>query len=311
MDEEMQSLLENRTWELAKKPEGVKPVPMKWVYKIKRDAFGIVERYKSRMVAKGYLQKQGIDFEEIYAPVTKHTTLRALPAAVAERHLELHQLDVKPAFLKGELEEEIRMQHPQGYEQGGFGMVCRLKRIQYGLRQAPRVWHTRLKEELEDFEFVAFLADAALFSGVGNGERVYLIGSAEQLNRTLEERARALQGCDVEAGGFCGNIVIASYTQNRVPSSVYGKLPWEMFYGEERLRRAENEATSELSAEDKEIVESLKPGTLWYGLVMTPDNIQRYVELCLALCPEDYLKMKPACRFPEDQLTSRLSAQLS
>ena len=89
MDEEMRSLWENGTWELVEKPEGVKPVPMKWVYKIKRDAQGNVERYKSRLVAKGYLQRQGIDFEEVYAPVSKHTTLRALLAVVAERDLEL------------------------------------------------------------------------------------------------------------------------------------------------------------------------------------------------------------------------------
>src|SRR3569833_2696538 len=78
-------------------------------------------------------------------------------------------------FLFGELEEEIYMQQAQVYEQGGPGMVCHLKRTLYGLRQAPRAWHTRLKEELGNFEFVASFADAALFVGVVNGERVYLI----------------------------------------------------------------------------------------------------------------------------------------
>jgi hypothetical protein len=112
MDEKMRSFLENDTWELVERSKGVKPIPMKWVYKVKRDAQGNVERYKSRLVAKGFLQKQGVDFEEVYASMSKHTTLRTLLAIVAHQDLELHQLDVKTAFLNGELEEEIYMQQP-------------------------------------------------------------------------------------------------------------------------------------------------------------------------------------------------------
>jgi hypothetical protein len=107
IDEEFASLLENGTWEVENLPDGFKALPMKWVYKIKRDANGNIERYKARLVAKGYLQKQGVDFEEVYAPVSKHTTLRALLAVVAARDMELHQLDVKTAFLIGELKEKI------------------------------------------------------------------------------------------------------------------------------------------------------------------------------------------------------------
>ena len=163
MDEEFKSLLENQTWDLVECPPGVKPVPMKWVYKIKRNADGSVERFKARLVAKGFLQKQGVDFEEVYAPVSKQTTVRALLAVCAEKDLELEQLDVKTAFLNGHLEEEIYMQQAQGYEEGEKSVVYKLKRAIYGLRQAPRAWYLRLKEEMERLGWTVSGADPALF----------------------------------------------------------------------------------------------------------------------------------------------------
>lgn len=95
---------------------------MEWLYK--RDADGNVKRYKSRLVAKGFMQREGIDFEEVYAAVSKHTTMKALLATVANQDLELDKLDVKTAFLKGVLEEEIYIRQPEGYEHSGPKMVC-------------------------------------------------------------------------------------------------------------------------------------------------------------------------------------------
>ena len=175
MNEEFKSLLENGTWELVECPLGVKPIPVKWVYKIKRNADGSVERFKARLVAKGFLQKQGIDFEEVYAPVSKQTTVRALLAVCAEKDLELEQLDVKTAFLNGHLEEEIYMQQAQGYEEGGRTVVCKLKRAIYGLRQAPRAWYLRLKEEMEKLGWTVSGADPALFVRRENGELFYAL----------------------------------------------------------------------------------------------------------------------------------------
>jgi hypothetical protein len=173
-------------------------------------------------VAKGYLQKQGIDFEEVYAPVSKLTKLRALLAVVAERDLELHQLDVKTAFLNGELEEQIYMQQPQGYEQGGPEMVCRLKCTLYGLRQAPRAWHMRLMEELGNFEFVASMADAALFTGIIAGERIYLVVwvddilvAAREAERIAKVKAHLAEKFDVRDLGEATYFLGMELTRNR------------------------------------------------------------------------------------------------
>jgi hypothetical protein len=149
--------------------------PFRFTTKIKRDANGNIERYKARLVAKGYLQKQGVDFKEVYAPVSKHTTLRALLPVVAARDLELHQLDVKTAFLNEELEEEIYMQQAQGYEEGGPGMVCHLKKTLYGLRQAHRACNTRLKAELEALGFRASETDPALFVKGAGRQAIYVL----------------------------------------------------------------------------------------------------------------------------------------
>jgi hypothetical protein len=128
------------------------------VFKIKKDAAGNIERYKARLVAKGFMQREGIDFNEVYAPVSKHTTLRALLSTVAVENLELHQLDVRTAFLNGILEEDIYMAQPPGYEKGGPRTTCHLKKALYGLKQAPRG-----KGELESMGFEASETDAGLY----------------------------------------------------------------------------------------------------------------------------------------------------
>jgi len=175
MNEEIASLQANGAWVLVEEPQGVKSIPVRWIFKKKLDAQGNIERYKARLVAKGFMQREGLDFNEVFAPVSKHTTLRTLLGMVASQDLELHQLDIKTAFLNGELEETIYMQQPRGYEEGSTNTVCLLKKSLYGLRQAPRAWHTRLKQELEHMGFTASEADPGLYTAHYKHTSIYLL----------------------------------------------------------------------------------------------------------------------------------------
>ena len=140
MQEEIEALHKNKKWELMPLPAGRKPIGNKWVYKIKRNGDDQVERYRARLVVKGYAQKEGVDFNEIFSPVVRMTTVRVVLAMCATYDLHLEQLDVKTAFLHENLEEEIYMLQPEGFKQKGKeNLVCRLNKSLYGLKQAPQV----------------------------------------------------------------------------------------------------------------------------------------------------------------------------
>ena len=138
MHEEMDSLHNNNTYELVELPKGKKALRNKWVFKLKKDGEKLV-KYKARLVVKGFNQKQGIDFDEIFSPVVKMSSIRVILGLTASLDLVLEQMDVKTAFLHGDLEEEIYMVQPEGFEaKGKEHKVCRLKKSLYGLKQAPR-----------------------------------------------------------------------------------------------------------------------------------------------------------------------------
>ncbi|CAI7817015.1 unnamed protein product, partial [Closterium sp. NIES-54] len=147
-EDEFQSHIENETWTLTNLPPGMKALDCTWVLRVKTDAEGRLERRKTRLVIKGFQQREGIDFQEVFAPVAKAPTLRLLLAAAAVCGWKVEQMDVKTAFLYGVVDEEIYMKQPEGYDDGS-GRVCKLNKAISGLKQAPRCWYARLVEVLE------------------------------------------------------------------------------------------------------------------------------------------------------------------
>ena len=133
MVEELQALEKTNTWDIVSLPSGKTLIGCKWVYKIKTRSDGSVDRYKAHLVAKGYTQEYGIDYEETFAPVAQLTSVRSLLAVAAIRQWKLLQIDVKNAFLNGDLEEEVYMCPPPGYPHPPH-IVCRLNRALYGLK---------------------------------------------------------------------------------------------------------------------------------------------------------------------------------
>lgn len=145
MDDEMDSLNRNQTWILTDRPKDQKVIGCKWVYKLKPGATEIEQpRHKARLVAKGFAQVEGIDYNEVFAPVVKHVSIRLLLLAVVNQDMELEQVDVKTAFLHGVLHETIYMNKPEGYVQKSKeDKVWLLKKSLYRLKQSPREWNHR------------------------------------------------------------------------------------------------------------------------------------------------------------------------
>ena len=154
MERELESIEKNQTWELVDLPKGHKSIGLKWVYKLKKDSEGKVLKHKARLVAKGYVQKKGVDFEEVFAPVARLDTIRLILALAAHRGWKIHHLDVKSAFLNGELEEEVYVGQPKSFiDQTAEHKVYKLSKSLYGLKQAPRAWNTRLNKSMKSLGF--------------------------------------------------------------------------------------------------------------------------------------------------------------
>lgn len=173
MEEEIRSINQNKTWDLVKLPSNKKAIGCKWVYKIKRDENGQVCSYKARLVAQGFSQKYGEDYDEVFAPVARSATFRILMSVAGVNNYHVKQFDVKTAFLNGDIEEEIYMKQPPGFENGNN--VCKLKKSLYGLKQAARAWNKVFHEAVIGFGLVQSEVDKCLYSMKKGNDICYMI----------------------------------------------------------------------------------------------------------------------------------------
>jgi hypothetical protein len=172
---EMDSIMSNATWVVVERPYGCKPIRSKWVFMKKLRPDGTIERYKARLVIKGYSHKEDDDFFDTYSHVARLTTIRVLLSMAASHGLLFHQMDVKTSFLNGELNEEIYMEQPTRFVANGQEvMVCKLLKCLYGLKQAPKQCHKKFDRTLTSVGFVVNEADKCVYYRYGGGEGVIL-----------------------------------------------------------------------------------------------------------------------------------------
>jgi hypothetical protein len=176
MDEELEQIEKNNTWELVPRPKDKNVIGTKWIFKNKLNENGEVIRNKARLVCKGYAQQEGIDFEETFAPVARLEAIRMFLALSSFQKFKVFQMDVKSAFLNGDLEEEVYIEQPDGFILGNDpNLVCRLKKALYGLKQAPRAWYYRLDKYLHQQGFSKGSADSNLYIKIENDKLLILV----------------------------------------------------------------------------------------------------------------------------------------
>ena len=145
----------NNVSDFIELPKGQKAISSKWVFKLKTGADGLVERHKARLVAQGFSQKFGSDYDETFCPVVRFESVRTVIALAVQNGLKLYQMDMTTAFLNGELEEEVYMRQPEGFvDKDRQHLVCKLKRSIYGLKQSPRCWNSGLDAQLSRMGFI-------------------------------------------------------------------------------------------------------------------------------------------------------------
>jgi hypothetical protein len=176
MNEELDQIEKNHTWELVPRPKDKNVVGTKWIFKNKLNENGQIIKNKAILVCKGYAQVEGIDFEETFSPVARLEAIRMFLAFACFRNFKIYQMDVKSTFLNGTLEEEVYIEQPEGFiltENQDY--VCKLKKALYGLKQAPRAWFSRLDQYLQKQGYKRGTTDKNLYIKIEDQDMIVVV----------------------------------------------------------------------------------------------------------------------------------------
>lgn len=225
INEEYASLQKNHTWTLCDLPSDRKAITCKWVFKLKRKANGDVDKYKARLVARGFSQEKGFDYGETYSPTARITTFRVLLAIANHFDYHIHQMDVKCAFLNGDLKEDIYMVQPDGFAKDNT-KVCKLRKSLYGLKQASRMWNERFHEFVVRIGFKRCKSDQCLYVQRIDGDLCILLlyvddlvlvsNNMQMINRIKSSLAAEFEMTDVGEVNYFLGIYIERDTEKKV-----------------------------------------------------------------------------------------------
>jgi hypothetical protein len=193
--DEIQAHIDNGTWEYTQLPPDRKAIGSRWVFKIKRNVDGSIDRYKGRLVAKGYSQRPGIDFDEVFSPTAKWAALRTILAQAALEGAHIESVDISNAYLNGVLDEEIEvfMEQPEGFHQGDDDWVCRLRKGLYGLKQSGRLWYEKLGKTLEEMGFVCLKSDSSVYVWIKDEVKITIPVFVDDLTITSKSKDKVEQ----------------------------------------------------------------------------------------------------------------------
>lgn len=181
MNEEIESLRNFGTWEVTKLPPGTNAIGCKWVYKTKTDQNGNIVKYKARLVAQGFSQKFGRDYDEVFAPVASPTTLKILLAVAGKRNMQVRHFDIQTAYLNGDLSHEVYMKQPKGYAVGDSSQVCKLVKNLYGLKQGANEWNKKFNAVMKKCGYIQSLNDPCLYTKKAEKDVIYITNHVDDI----------------------------------------------------------------------------------------------------------------------------------